>query len=68
MRMRPSQSRVMKLKVGIDLLAHDRKVNAVVRGDARPIMHAGAAHGVDPQCQSRALDDIKIDDMARSRT
>ncbi len=61
MRMRPSQSSVMKGKVEIDLLADHAEVDAVALGDARPVVDAGAAQRIDAETQAGGADGVEIE-------
>ena len=48
----------------VDLLADDGEVEPVVLGDARPVVHAGAAERVDAHLHLGIADRGEVDDVA----
>ena len=48
----------------IDRVAHHSQVDPVVLGDARPVVHAGAAERVDADSHLGIADDFEVDDVA----
>ncbi len=64
MRIFPSQSSVMNRNVGSTASLTTVKIEPVALGDARPIMHAGAAQGVDAHANLRIADHIHIQNVA----
>ena len=63
MRMRPSQSRVMKRKVGSTLGLRISSGEVVLLGDARPVVDAGSAEGIDGELEAGAGEDVEVDDV-----
>ena len=53
--MRPSQSRVMKRKVGSTSSLTTRRFKPIALADRPPVVHAGAAQGIDARCCNPAL-------------
>ena len=64
MRMWPSQSSVMKRKVGSTSSLTTRQIELVALGDPRPVVHAGAAERIDAHADAGAADRIEVDDAA----
>ncbi len=54
-----------KGELRIDNLAHHIQIEAVLLGDARPVMHAGTAQRIDTQAQAGRADRGEIDDIAQ---
>ena len=65
MRMRPSQSSVMKPKVGSTSSLTTVEVEPVALGDPRPVMHAGAAQRIHAHANAGDADGIEIDHAAQ---
>ena len=65
MRMRPSQSRVMKPKVGSTCSLTTVRSMPVALGDPRPVVHAGAAQRIDAHADAGGADRIEIDHAAK---
>ena len=51
----------------IDRIVGDGEVEPVVLGDARPVMHAGAAQRVDAHAHAGAADDLQIQHRTQVR-
>ena len=54
-------------KRGIDRIVDNGKIKAIPLGDARPIMHAGAAQGIDTHAYLGVAYDIHVQDGAKVR-
>ena len=65
MRMRPSQSSVMKRKVGSTASLTTVKIQSIPVADGSPIMHARATQRIHAQIQFRAANDIEVDHLAK---
>ena len=63
MRMRPSQSRVMKRKVGSTLGLRICNDEMILFGDAGPVVDAGAAERVDGELEGGVGEDVEVDDV-----
>ena len=57
MRILPSQSSDMNRKVGSTASFTTLQIEVVALGDARPIVHAGAAQGIDAHANARSADE-----------
>ncbi len=67
MRIWPSQSTVMKRKVGSTASFDDGQVQPVALGDPGPVVDAGAAQRIDAEAELGAADDLQVDDVVRDR-
>ena len=61
MRIWPSQSTVIKRKVGIDGLVDDREVQSVALGNRPPVVDAGAAERINPHADLRAANGVHVE-------
>ncbi len=62
MRMRPSQSSVMKRKVGSTPAVEDLQRKAILLCDPRPVVDAGPAQGIDRELEGGPAQDLEVDD------
>ena len=64
MRMRPSQSSVMKLNVGSTCSLTTSRFEPVALGDARPIVHARATQRIDAEADTRRAHRLEVEHAA----
>ena len=67
MRILPSQSTVIKRKVGSTASFTTVSIDTVALDDRRPVVHARAAQRIDPDAHLRLANRLHIDHVARSR-
>jgi hypothetical protein len=65
MRILPSQSSVMKRKVGVDGLVDDVQVQSIPFCQWTPVGHGGATQRIDAQTQLRRFDAFEIHDVGQ---
>ena len=65
MRIWPSQSTVIKRKVGSTVVVDDSQTHSVAFGNRPPIVHPGAAQRVNAKLEIRAADDIHVEDASK---
>ena len=64
MRILPSQSSVMKRKVGSTVIHHG-EIQPIAFGDRPPVVHSRAAQGIDTEADPGAADGLHIDDVSQ---
>ena len=64
MRIWPSQSTVIKRKVGSTVFVDHGQIQTIALGDSAPVMNAGAAKRINAQAELRAANDVHVNHIA----